>query len=153
MGLSRVLHHLVGQSDGWAIDEGALFVSSFQEKREQLAFAFHVNRTPPHESETVLLEDVVCIFNNLQVSRTRKVRIRVVSIDHGATQQNFNWAPQWFLSVEIGSANCNYIVVDLYQEQAALQPEADCTGSGVSSSISLHQHYGCPLKGQLYNSG
>lgn len=62
---SGVVHHLVWQGDRGAVDEGALFFSTLQKVGKQLSFPLHKDGSPPHKTESVLLQDVVAIFHHL----------------------------------------------------------------------------------------
>lgn len=53
--LSLAVHHLVWQSDGGAVDKGALFVSSLQKISQQLSFSLNKNGAPPYKAEAIVL--------------------------------------------------------------------------------------------------
>lgn len=53
------------QCDRGAIDERALFFSAFQKIGEQLPLPLHKDRSPPHKTEAVVLQDVVAILHHL----------------------------------------------------------------------------------------
>lgn len=54
------------QSDGGAVDEGALLLPALEEEGEQLPFALDVDGSPAHEAEAIFLQDEVGLLHHLQ---------------------------------------------------------------------------------------
>lgn len=63
---SGAVHHLMGQGDGRAVDEGALLLPALEEEGEQLPFALDVDGPAAHEAEAVLLQDQVGLLHHLR---------------------------------------------------------------------------------------